>query len=138
MQIFLNQFIMHYLNNTLTMLASYGDKILAQLTLPTFSRKRHLELSILKSIMLTPLLCFTLKLSKLQIKSRLRTVSFYKQIYIPTINYLQFLLIGLHFHQCLTIIKHCLPVKETFKSLLSKQRMEKMLLFLVIRAWNDI
>ena len=39
-------------------------------------QKRHLELSILKSIMLTPLLCFiTLKLLKLQIKSRLRTVS---------------------------------------------------------------
>ena len=37
---------------------------------------RHLELSILKSVRLTPLLCFiTLKLLKLQIKSRLRTVS---------------------------------------------------------------
>ena len=44
-------------------------------TVSTFSRKSHLELSILKSAMLTPLLCFiTLKLSKSQIKSRLRTV----------------------------------------------------------------
>ena len=38
--------------------------------------KKSLGLSILKSVMLNPLLCFiTLKLSKLQIKSRLRTVS---------------------------------------------------------------
>ena len=51
-------------------------QILAQLTISTFSKKRHLELSILKSVMLTPLLCFiTLKLLKLQTKSRLRTVS---------------------------------------------------------------
>ena len=75
MQIFLNQFIMHYLNHTLTMPASHEDKTSVQLTVSTFSRKRHLELSILKSIMLTPLLCFiTLELSKLQIKSRLRTL----------------------------------------------------------------
>ena len=50
---------------------------------------------------------------------------------ISIINYLQFLLIGLHFHQCLTIIKHRLPLKEIFKSLVSKQHhMEKMLLFI--------
>ena len=43
-------------------LASYEDKILAQLTISTFSRKRHLEISVLKSVMLTPLLCLiTLK-----------------------------------------------------------------------------
>ena len=51
-----------YLNHTLTMPASYGDKTSVQLTVFTFSRKRHLELSILKSVMLTPLFCFiTLK-----------------------------------------------------------------------------
>ena len=56
---------MHYSNYTLAMLASYGVKTLAQLTVSTFSRKRHLEISILKSVMLTPPLCFiTLKLSK--------------------------------------------------------------------------
>ena len=67
---------MYYLNRTLTMLALFWDKILAQLTVSTFSKKRHLELSILKSVMLAPLLCFnTLKLLKLLIKSRLRTVS---------------------------------------------------------------
>ena len=39
-------------------------------------QKRHLELSISKSVMFTPLLCFiTLKLLKLQTKSRLGTVS---------------------------------------------------------------
>ena len=38
---------MHYLNRTSTMLASFGDKILAQLTVSTFSKKRHLKLSIL-------------------------------------------------------------------------------------------
>ena len=39
-------------------------------------QKRCLELSVLKHVMLTPRLCFiTLKLLKLQIKSRLRTVS---------------------------------------------------------------
>ena len=39
-------------------------------------QKRNLEVSILKSLMLTPLLCFiSLKLLKLQIKSRLRSVS---------------------------------------------------------------
>ena len=48
MQIFLSQFIMHYLNHTLTMSASYGDKTSVQLTISTFSRKRHLELSIFK------------------------------------------------------------------------------------------
>ena len=67
---------MHYLNHTSTMLASFRDKILAKLTVSTFSKKRHLELSISKSEMLTPLLCFiTPKLLKLQTKSRLRTVS---------------------------------------------------------------
>ena len=40
--------------------------------------------------------------------------------------------------KCLTIIKHRLPLKEIFKSLVSKQHMEKMLLFSVIRTWNDI
>ena len=50
---------------------------------------------------------------------------------MPIINYLQFLLIGLHFHQFLTIIKHWLPLKEIFKSLVSKQHhMGKMLLFI--------
>ena len=95
-------------------------------------KKRDLKLSITKSIMLTPLLCFiTLKLLKLQTKSRLRTVCI--QTNIPIINYLQFLLIGLHFYQCLTIIKHCFPLKEVFKSLASKQHhMEKMVLFIVL------
>ena len=60
------QYIMHYLN----------CKTSAQLTVSTFSRKRHLELSILQSVMLTPLFCFiTLELLKLQIKSKLRTIS---------------------------------------------------------------
>ena len=36
---------MHYLNHILTMLASCGEKILPQLTISTFSRKRHLKLS---------------------------------------------------------------------------------------------
>ena len=56
MQIFLNQSIMHYFNHTLTMRASYGDKTLAQVTVSTFSRKRQLELSVLKTVNLTPLL----------------------------------------------------------------------------------
>ena len=38
MQVFLNQSIMH-LNHTLTMLSSYGDKTLAQLTFSTFPEK---------------------------------------------------------------------------------------------------
>ena len=68
MQIFLNQYIMHYLNHTLTILASYGDKTSAQLTFSTFSRKRHVKLSISKRVMLTPLLYFiTLKLSNILI-----------------------------------------------------------------------
>ena len=102
---------------------SYGDKISVQITTSTFSRKKHKELSI------TPLLYFiALKLSKLQIKSRLRTASL--QTNIPIINYFQFLLIGLHFHQCLTIIKYQLPLKEIFKSLMFKQyHIEKIILF---------
>ena len=114
------------------MLASFGDKILAQLTVSKFSKKGHLELSISKSVMLTPLLCsITLKLLKLQTKSRLKTVSL--KTNIPIINYLQFLLIALHFHHCLTIIKHRLPLKEFFKSLASKKHhMEKMVLFIVL------
>ena len=48
----------------------------AKLTVSTFFRIRHLELSVSKSIMLTHFLCFIfLKLSKFQIKSRLRTAS---------------------------------------------------------------
>ena len=39
--------IIHYLNSTLTMLAPFGDKILTQLTVSSFSKKRHLKLSIL-------------------------------------------------------------------------------------------
>ena len=75
-------------------------------------KKRDLKLSNTKSIMLTPV-CI--------------------QRNIPIINYLQFLLIGLHFYQCLTIIKHYFPLKEVFKSLASKQyHMEKMVLFMVL------
>ena len=39
--IFLNEYIMPNLNHTLTMLASYVDKISVQLTVSTFPRKRH-------------------------------------------------------------------------------------------------
>ena len=49
---------MHYLAHTLTMIPLYEDKALAQLTVSTFSRKKHLELSILKNVVLTHLLCF--------------------------------------------------------------------------------
>ena len=67
---------MYYLNHTLTMLASYSVKKLAQLTVSTFTGKRHLKLSILNSVILNHFLCFvTLKLSKSQIKLRLRTTS---------------------------------------------------------------
>ena len=58
MQIFLSQSVMHYLAHTLTMIPLYEDKALAQLTVSTFSRKKHLELSILKNVVLTHLLCF--------------------------------------------------------------------------------
>ena len=55
---------------------NYVCFIWAQLPVYTFSKKMHLELSILESVMLTPLLCFiSLKLLKLQRKSRLRTAS---------------------------------------------------------------
>ena len=40
--------LMHYLNHTLTMLASYGEKTLAQLTVSTFSTKMHLKVINLK------------------------------------------------------------------------------------------
>ena len=115
----------------INMLASYGNKTALQLTVSTFSRKRHLELSTLKSLIITPLLHFiTLKLSKLQTKSRLRTD--FLKTNIPIKLCLQFLLIGLHFHQCVTIIEHHLPTKETIKSLVPKQHhiKKKMLLFI--------
>ena len=52
------------------------SKTLAQLTASTFSIKRNLKLSILKSVMLTPFpRLIALKLSKLQIKSRSRSAS---------------------------------------------------------------
>ena len=71
----LKSMYLHYLNDTLTVFASYGDKT-AQLTVSSFSRKRNSQLSISKNIILTHLLCFiTIKLSKMQIKSRWRTLS---------------------------------------------------------------
>ena len=49
--------------------ALFEDKTLAQSTASAFSRKMHLELSILKGVMLTHLLCLiTLELSKVQVK----------------------------------------------------------------------
>ena len=85
----------------------------------------------------SPLFYYSKIIIKVADKVKLRTVSLEKNI--PIINYLQFSIIGLHFHQCLTIIKHRLSLKEIFKSLVSKQHhMEKMLLFSVIRTWNDI
>ena len=94
-----NQYIMHYLNHTVTMVAYINHLYIPQ--------KKAL-LSILTSVILTPLLCFiTLKLSKLQI------------------NYLQFLLIGLHFHQYLTVIKKRLPLKEILKSVMSPSNIWK-------------
>ena len=123
MQIFLNQYIMHYLNHTLTLLASYGDKPSVLLTVSTFSRK------ILKSAKLNVFLCFiTLKLSKLQIKLRLRTVFLWTNILL--INYLQFLLLGFYFHQCFAIIKDLLPLKKIFQSLVSKQHQMEEIPFL--------
>ena len=60
----------------ITMLASFGIKTLAQLTVSAFSRKRNLKLLILKSAMISHLLYFIKpKLSKMQIESRLRTLS---------------------------------------------------------------
>ena len=104
MQIFLSQSIMHYLDYTLTMIPSYESKALAQLTVSTFSRKKYLGLPILKSVTLTHRLCpITLKLPKLQIKSWLMLI----------IIYVLFLLTGFHLHQCLTIIKHHLPLMDS-------------------------
>ena len=58
---------------------------------------------------------------------------------MPIIYYLQFLLIGLHFHQCLTITKHRLPRNEIFKSLVFKQSYGKnAFVCMVIKTWNDI
>ena len=54
------------------------------------------------------------------------------------INYLQFLLIGLHFHQFLTIIKHPLPLKEIFKSLGKKSYGKNAFVNMVIRTGNNI
>ena len=69
------------------------------------------------------------KIIKIADKVKMENCLFIKNISI--INYFKFLLIGLHFHQCLTIMKHRLPPKEIFKSLVSKQHhMEKMLLFI--------
>ena len=130
MQIFLNQYIMHYLNHTLTLLASYGDKPSVLLTVSTFSRK------ILKSAKLNVFLCFiALKLSKLQIKLRLRTVFLWTNILL--INYLQFLLLGFYFHQCFAIIKDLLPLKRNL-SVQTTSNGKNPFVYVVIKTGNDI
>ena len=58
---------MHYLNHILTMLASCGEKILPQLTISTFSRKRHLKLSEPLELISTNM--YTIKLIDICIKS---------------------------------------------------------------------
>ena len=47
-------------------------------------------------------------------------------------------LIALHFHQYLTIIKHHLPLKKIFKSLVSKQDPIEKREKIAIRTWNNI
>ena len=94
---------MHDLNDTLNMLASCGDKTLEQLIVCTFSWKRHLELSILKSIMLISLLFHYMKIMKIAYKVKIENCLFISKYTInklPSIftNWLTFSLMS-HNHQ---------------------------------------
>ena len=126
MQIFLNQSILALFESHINYPWIIWDKT-AQLTISTFSQKRHLELSILQSVIFTLLNFINLKLSKIPDRVKLEKCFFIHNILV--INDLIFLLLGLLFHQCFTITKHHLPLKEIFKSLVSKEdHMEKMFL----------
>ena len=126
MQIFLYQSIFALFESHINYPWIIWDKT-AQLTISTFFQKRHLELSILQSVIFTLLNFINLKFSKIPDRVKLEKCLFIHNILL--INYLIFLLLGLLFHQCFTITKHHLPLKEIFKSLVSKEdHMEKMFL----------
>ena len=58
---------------------------------------------------------------------------------MPIINYLQFLLIGLHFHQCLTNIKHFASKGNLqIPSVQTTSYGKNAFVYTVIRTWNDI
>ena len=127
---------MHDLNDTLNMLASCGDKTLEQLIVCTFSWKRHLELSILKSIMLISLLFHYMKIIKIAYKVKIENCLFinkYTTNKLPSIftNWLTFSL-------CLTIIKHHFPLWDILNSLVSKHMEKDAFVCMAIRTWNDI
>ena len=70
---------MHYLNHTLPVNYSYiiiWGQTSEQLTISTFPRKRHIELSNLKSIMLTPLLFHYSKIIKIADKVKIENCLF--------------------------------------------------------------
>ena len=118
---------MHYLNHTLPMLASFGDKILAQLTVSTFSKKGHLELSISKSVMLNPLLCF--------ITENYLIINKYINNKLPSIftNWFTFSSMS-HNNQISFASKRNLQIPSIQTTSYGKNAF----VYMVIRTWNDI
>ena len=102
---------MHYLNHTLTMFASHGDKTWAQLTGSIFSRKRYFEWLNLKNVMLIhflPVINPNFFINQNCILSQNWELPFYKKCAndkLPS----SFTIL---FHLSLKIIKHHLPLKK--------------------------
>ena len=131
--------IMHYLNSTLTMLASFGDKILTQLTVSTFSKKRHLKLSILviNNAHFSPLI-HSSKIIKMADKVKIENCLFinkYTNKKLPLIfnNWFTFSSMS-HNYQTLFASKgnHEIPSVQTTSYGINA------FVYTVIRTWSDI
>ena len=122
---------MHYLNHTLTMFASHGDKTWAQLTGSIFSRKRYFDWLNLKNVMLIhflPVINPNFFINQNCILSQNWELPFYKKCAndkLPS----SFTIL---FHLSLKIIKHHLPLKNSIPY--GKNAFTNM----TLRTWNDV
>ena len=137
-QILINQYIKSDLNCKLTTLASYWDKTLAQLIVSTFSRKKTFLISFKERNTHFSHVFHYSKIIKILEKVNIDKYLFinkYTNSKLPPIftNWFTFSLMSHNYH-------HRLPLKKTFKPLVSKQHHMKKnyFVYVAIRTWSNI
>ena len=130
---------MHYLNHTLTMLASFGDKILAQLTISTFSKKKVFRIINFKerNAHSSPLFHYS-KIIKIADKVKIENCLFinkYTNNKLPSIFTNWFIFSSMsHNYQTLFATKGNLQIPSVQTISYGKNPF----VYMVIRTWNHI
>ena len=130
---------MYYLNRTSTMLASFGDKILAQITISTFSKKKALRIINFKerNVHSSPLFHYS-KIIKVADKVKIENCLFinkYANNKLPSIftNWFTFSSMS-HNYQTSFASKGSLQIPSVQTTSYGKNGF----VYSVIRTWNDI